>query len=164
MNVKKYSHELGMMTGFFVKDLNTGASSMGTVLLFDDCRKFVKSGLIKGPQNGCNNQNAVQVVPEERKSFGTVIQLCMNDSMRPQRSSNQQIEAAQVCKVANTSTAIVRENSSFIDIETALLNYSGAPALQNGVVFVYKKITDIVDSKMSMGTYPAHLHYMVLYT
>lgn len=50
--------------------------------------------------------------------------------------SIQRAEAINLRKLANTSTAIVRGDGSFVDRMKALVNYAGVFELEYGVMFV----------------------------
>lgn len=66
----------------------------------------------------------------------------------------KQAEAIKLTKSCNTSSALVRCDSTFIDTMKVMMNYAVVFNLEHGVRFFYASKKDIVDDSLSSENLP----------
>lgn len=92
-----------------------------------------------------NGFRAAELLREERRFSWTNSPLIMLHIVRQDRESMKQAWAIKLRRTSNSTTAIVRMDTSLAETMKAIMNYAVAMELQNVIKILFPSIKDIVD-------------------
>lgn len=113
--------------------------------------KVVRSGFVPVFPKGHHRRNLMHMLQENAYHPGKDGYLFMNFVMHQERAVILQSEAFKLSKAADKSTAIMRKETTFVDLMNSSENCVGRFSLRYKPLFVDAGIKDVVQDTVSSG-------------
>lgn len=156
MRKKLYEYSFGIMTVFFLHDVNPADVKVDCVLDTKDIVEVVNEGLTLAV-NSLPGHAIPNMKHKTDEHWWRAVHLCMHLFVREDQAGIKLDGAIELSQICNTSSALEQSDSTFHDNMKVMVSFGGAFELEHRVKMLHVGTVGLVDNFLSSDIYqPGH--------